>query len=81
VSSVVPSVSSSTQSQLQVSALPVSTDPPASYVTSRDEDVATPFGSPADASSCSTLFADYKRLIIPKVKLGSELSSVERLDL
>lgn len=34
-----------------VSALPVSTVPPASSITSRDEDVPTPSGSPAGASS------------------------------
>lgn len=66
-----------------MSALPVSTVPPASSVTSRDEDVPTPSGSPAGASSssCSTPSTDYKklvRLIIPKVKLGSEMSSVEK---
>ena len=87
----VPSVSSSAQAQLQVSALPVSTVPPASSVTARDEDVPTPSGSPAgasssrlahsSASSCSTPSTDYKklvRLVIRKVKPGSEMSSVEK---
>lgn len=61
----VPSVSSSAQSQLQVSALPVSTVPPASSVTARDEDVPTPSGSPAGASS-SRLAHVLLRLLITR---------------